>query len=247
MERMHMNLKSLFPAFYFKNYHSFVLFNATLFLIMARPFPQQDDWSLNGMRYFVELPIMFILAALIVCNLYLYSKSFISKSYSSIQHTMSDSMAVYFVYIVVILKSIFHFGFIPIYVNEPNSIKFPDQQLMLSIMSLFYFMYLVAIGYFVVLSIRGTYLRYISPVNNTHWIMDFLSVKQLRRVKNVSENGQIVSVYFKGFLLDETDNSVVIRKHKLKLNAFRDYITINNFKVDDLSDKELTVIEMLGI
>lgn len=242
-----MNVKSLLPAFYFKNYHSFVLFNATLFLIMALPFPKQDDWSLNGMRYVLEFPIMFMLAVLIIVNLYLYSKSFISKSYSSIQHTMSDSLAVYSVYGVVLLKSMFHVLCLSYYVNETNVVKFPSQHWMLGTMCLFYFMYIVAVGHFVFLSIKGTYVRHTSPVSNTHWIMNFLNAKQLRRVKNVSENGQIVSVYFKGFLLDETDNSVVIRKHKLKLNAFRDYMTMNNFKVDDLSDEELTVIEMLGI
>jgi hypothetical protein len=214
---------------------------------MALPFPQQDDWSLNGMRYVLEFPIMFMLAALIIVNLCLYSKSFISKSYSSIQHTMSDSLAVYSVYGVVLLKSMFHVLCLAYYVNETNVVKFPPQHWMLGTMCLFYFMYIVAVGHFVFLSIKGTYVRHTSPVSNTHWIMNFLNAKQLRRVKNVSENGQIVSVYFKGFLLDETDNSVVIRKHKLKLNAFRDYMTMNNFKVDDLSDEELTVIEMLGI
>jgi hypothetical protein len=214
---------------------------------MALPFPEQDDWSLNGMRYFLEFPIMFILAALIIWNLCLYSKSFISKSYSSIQHNMSDSLTVYSVYGVVLLKSMFHVLCLSSYVNETNVIKFPSQDWMLGTMCLFYFMYIVAIGHFVFLSIKGTYIRYMSPVTNNHWIMDFLNPKQLRKVKNVSANGQIVSVYFKGFLLDETDNSVIIRKHKLKLNAFRDYITMNNFKVDDLSDEELTVIEMLGI
>ena len=214
---------------------------------MALPFPETSDWSLKGMRYFLEFPIMFVLVGLAISNFLLYSKSFIAKSYSSIQHTMSDAMAVYCVYIIVILKVMFHFGFIPNYVNELNLIKFPNPELRLSIMCVFYFLSIVSTGYFIGFSIRGTYLRYMSPVNEPHWIMDYLNPKQLRKIKNVSANGKIVSVYFKGFLLDEMDNSVVIRKHKLKLNAFRDYITMNNFKVDDLSDEELIVIEMLGI
>lgn len=214
---------------------------------MALPFPETNDWSLKGMRYFLEFPIMFVLVGLAISNFLLYFKSFITKSYSSIEHTMADTMTVYSVYIIIVLKIMVHFGFIRNYFNLPNAINFPSEEWILSTMCLFYFMSLVAIGHFVFFSVSGTYLRYMSPVNEPHWIMDYLNPKQLRKIKNVSVNGKIVSVYFKGFLLDETDNSVVIRQHKLKLNAFRDYITMNNFKLDDLNDNELKVIEMLGI
>lgn len=247
MECLHMNVKTLLPSFYLKNYHSFVLFNSIIFFLMALPFPEQNDWSLNGMRGFLEFPVMFLLVALAVFNFCLYSRSFIAKSYSSIQHTISDSFTVYSVYGVILLKIMFHVLCLPFYVNDPNALKILSQDWMLGTMCLFYFMYIIAIGHFIILSFKGTYLRYMYPAKTTHWIMDYLNPKQLRKIKNVSANGQIVSVYFKGFLLDETDNSVVVRKHKLKLNAFRDYITMNNFKVDELSDEELTVIEMLGI
>lgn len=63
-----MNVKSLMPSFYFKNYHSFILLNSIIFLILTIPFPTVDDWSLNAMRKLLEYPIMFVLVVLAVSN-----------------------------------------------------------------------------------------------------------------------------------------------------------------------------------
>lgn len=242
-----MNVKSLVPFFYFKNYHSFVLLNSIIFLILSVPFPTVDDWSLNGMRYLLDYPIMFFLTLLVVSNLILYSKSFISKSYPSIQDSRSDFFNVYCVYAAIILKVMFQLGCVSYDIHEKNMLKFPSAEWMLGTMALSYFLSLVSIGHFVFHSVRCTYKRYKTPANNYHWIIDHLNHTQRRRIKNISSNGQIVSVYFKGFLLNEVDNSVVIRHYKLKLNAFRDYIILNSLKLDDLNDDELKVIEMLGI
>lgn len=242
-----MNVKSLVPAFYFKNYHSFVLLNSIIFLILSIPFPTVDDWSLNGMRYLLDYPIMFFLTLLVVSNIALYSKSFISKSYPSIQDSMSDFFNVYCVYVAIILKVMFQLGCISYYLYEKNMTTFPSAKWMLGTMALFYFLSLLSIGHFVFHSVKGTYKRYKTPAHKNHWIMEYLNPKQLRKLKNISSKGQVVSVYFSGFFLSEADNSVVIRQYKLKLNAFRDYITLNNLKLDDLNDDELKVIEMLGI
>lgn len=242
-----MNVKSLVPVFYFKNYHSFLLLNSIIFLILSIPFPTVDDWSLNGMRYLLDYPIMFFLTLLIVSNFALYSRSFISKSYPSIQDNIFDSLNVCCVYVAIVLKVMFQLGCISYYLHEKNMTTFPTAEWMLGTMALFYFLSLMSIGHFIFHSVRGTYKRYKTPTDNHHWIIDHLNPKQLRKIKNISSNGKVVSVYFNGFLLNEVDNSVVIRQYKLKLNAFRDYMTLNNLKLNDLNDDELKVIEMLGI
>lgn len=234
-------------SFYFKNYHCFVLLNSIIFLTLSLPFPEIDDWSLNGMRYLLDYPIIFILSLLVFSNFLLYSRSFISKSYPSIQDNIFDSLNVYCVYVAIVLKVMFELGCISYYLHEKNMITFPTAEWMLGTMALFYFLSLMSVGHFIFHSVRGTYKRYKTPARSTHWINDYLNPKQLRKLKNISSNGKIVSIYFNGFLLNEADNSVVIRQYKLKLNAFRDYITLNNLKLDDLNDDELKVIEMLGI
>lgn len=242
-----MNVKSLMPSFYFKNYHSFILLNSIIFLILCIPFTTVDDWSLNAMRKLLEYPIMFVLVVLAVSNFALYSKSFISKSYPSIQDNIYDSLNVYCVYVAIVLKLMSQVLFISYTYYMNNNIKFPYIDWMMSTMTLFYFLSLASVGHFIFHSVRGTYIRHKRPANNKHWITEYLNPKQIRRIKNISSNGKIISVYFNGFLLSEIDNSVVIREYNLKLNAFRDYITLNNLKLDDLNDDELKVIEMLGI
>lgn len=242
-----MNVKSLMPSFYFKNYHSFILLNSIIFLILSIPFPTVDDWSLNGMRKLLEYPIIFVLFALAFSNFALYSKSFISKSYPSIQDNIFDALNVYCVYVAVVLKFMSQVLFISYTYYMNNNIKLPYIDWMMSAMALFYFLSLVSVSHFIYHSVRGTYTRYKTPAYKNHWIIEHLNQKQLLKIKNISSNGKIVSVYFNGFLLSEADNSVIFRKHKLKLNAFRDYITLNKLKLDDLNDYELKVIEMLGI
>jgi len=242
-----MNAKSLMPSFYFKNYHSFILLNSIIFLILSIPFPSVDDWSLNGMRKLLDYPIIFVLVVLAFSNFALYSKSFISKSYPSIEDNIYDSLNIYCVYVAIVLKVMSQVLFLSHTHYMNNNIKFPYIDWMMSTMALFYFVSLVSVSHFIFHSVRGTYIRHKRPTNNNHWITEYLSPKQVRRIKNISSNGKIISVYFNGFLLSEIDNSVVIREYKLKLNAFRDYITLNNFKLDDLNDDDLKVIEMLGI
>jgi len=194
-----MNVKSLVPAFYFKNYHSFILLSSIIFLILSIPSPTVDDWSLNGMRYLFDYPIMLFLTLLVVSNIALYSKSFISKSYPSIQESMSDFFNVYCVYVAIILKIMFQLLCVSYYINENNMIKFPSAEWMLGTMALFYFLSLLSIGHFVFHSVRGTYKRYKTPADNHHWIVDYISSKQLSKIKNISSKGKVVSVYFSGF------------------------------------------------
>lgn len=246
MESLQMNVKLSLPSFYFKNYHSFVMFNSILFFIMSITFPDVDDWSLKGMRYFLEFPIMVTLIILGISNFFLYSKSFISKSYTSIQDNLSECLAVHSVYIIIILKCMFQLLCLMYNLNKQDNLNYPLGG-QVGLMCIFYLFSNIVTIFFVYHAFKGTYTRYKTGSNNNHWIKEYLSATQLKKIKTILRNDEIVSVYFNGFHLDEADNIVIMRKKKLNLKAFREYMSVNKLKIDDLSDDELTVIEMLGI
>ena len=177
---------------------------------------------------------------LAVLNLCMYLNSFFNKTYRTV------TISFFPVYFMIVLK-IFCYIFVFRYTNSQVHLTeiWVELATCAYIMQVSFFVFLV--GFFIFLSIKGFFSHLLIPIDKYHWINEYLDIKQLNKSKRFEENGKVVSVYFKGFILDEKDNSVVFRKHKLKLNAFRDYITINNFKVDQLSDDDISVIAMLGI
>lgn len=235
-----MKIRSTLPFFYFKNYYSFVFFGSLLFIVLSIPFPHNIDKEILSLRKYVEIPMIYILSVLAVLNIFMYVKSFLNKTYRTF------TISLFPIYFMISLKALCYI-FVFRYTNAEDHLTAGWFEIATCsyIMQVSFFVFIV--GLFVLLSIKGILSHLSIPVDKYHWINEYLDIKQLNKSKRFEENGKVVSVYFKGFILDEKDSSVVFRKHKLKLNAFRDYITINNFKVDQLSDDDISVIAMLGV
>lgn len=235
-----MNIRSILPFFYFKNYYSFVFFGSLLVIVLSIPLPHNIHKEILSLRKYVEIPMIYVLSVLAVLNIFMYIKSFFDKTYRTV------TISLFPIYVMIFLK-FSHYILVFGSANAEGNLT----EDWFEIANCYYIMQMTAlvclVGLFIFLSIKGIFYHLLIPVDKYHWINDHLDTQQLNKSKRLDENGKIVSVYFKGFLLNEIDKSVIIRNHKLELNAFRDYITLNNLKLDDLNDDELKVIEMLGI
>lgn len=235
-----MKRESILPFFYFKNYYSFVFFGSLLFIALSIPFPHNIDEGILSLRTYVEIPMIYILSVLAVLNIFMYIKSFLDKTYRTVTISL---FPIYFMISLKVLCYIFVFR----YTNTEKNLtegwfEIATCSYIMQVTFLFFI-----VGLFVLLSIKGILTHLSSPIDKYHWINDYLDLKQIYKSKIFEENGKVVSVYFKGFLLDERRNIVVIDKDTFKLNLFKDYLISSNRKIFELNNNDILVLKMLEI
>lgn len=235
-----MKLKSIMPSFYLNNYYSFVFFSSILFIALSIQVPQNIDETILLIRTYIEIPMMYILAMLAVLNLCMYLISFFNKTYRTV------TISFFPIYFMISLKALCYI-FIFSHTNTEAQLTkgWIEIATCAYIAQVSFFVFIV--GLFILLSIKGFFAHLSVPIDKYHWINEHLDITQLNKSKRFEENGKIVSVYFKGFLLDERKNMIVIGKNKLKLSAFKEYINTNNCKIRELSKNGISIIEMLGV
>lgn len=214
-----------------------------IFIAVSLPFPSNSIPLLMAIRQYVEIPLIYVLSGLAVFNFFMYIKNFITKTYN----TSTIPLNVFFITIsckiVFYILSLFRETPKVYEGNVMNSLmNLPDMLFMITLLA-----YLFSVICFIKLNIQESFKLFNKEKPKYHWINEFLSAKQIAISKKLEHKGKIVSVYFKGFVLDELNNSLLFGSHKLKLNVFRDYMSTNQYKVSDLTEADIVVIEMLGI
>lgn len=248
-----MNIKSIVPSLYFKNYYAFMFLSCIIFIAVSLPFPSNSMRLLMVIRQYVEIPLIYVLSGLAVFNFFMYIKNFITKTYN----TSTIPLKVFFM--TISWKIVFYILSLfietpKIYENKLMGMPYvsyvpyvPDMSIIALLAHFFWWAWIFFVFFVISLNIHESFKLFNKEKPKYHWINEFLSEKQITNSKKLEHNGKIVSVYFKGFVLDELNNSLLFGRHKLKLNVFKEYMSTNQYKVNDLTESDIIVIEMLGI
>ena len=115
------------------------------------------------------------------------------------------------------------------------------------IIGCFFFIYCLSFLLFSYFSMIGIKNR-VNHVNvKNHWTFEFMNEKQIRNVKTYQEEGKVIGIYFKGFIVNEKENEIILINKLLNLSSFKFYMNSKKCKLDDLTDDDIAIIEMLGI
>jgi hypothetical protein len=115
------------------------------------------------------------------------------------------------------------------------------------IIGCFFVMYFISYLFFLYFELLGikNRLKHVKIYN--HWVFPYLSEKQIRSVKTYQEEGKVIGIYFKGFFMDEDNNSLIMRDKTITLSDFKMYIKEKDCKIDDLTEEDVAIMEMLSI
>lgn len=229
------------PSFYLYNYHSLNI--VACLLVIAFRFIVGDNYF-SSMPY-IDSFIHYSLIVMIVINTVMLIKSFMMKTYTSINETPKDTYLMMTFIIMMAFKScIMMLTLFSWIINFKNDYMNGTIDVIIGCFFIMYFILYLFFLYFGFLGIR-TRIKHIK-INN-HWVFQYLSDKQIRSVKTYQEEGKVIGLYFKGFFMDEDKNSLVIKDKKITLSDFKMYIKEKDCKIDDLTQEDIAIMEMLSI
>lgn len=234
-----MKIKWSLPTLYIYNYHSVNIAVCLVILGLQK---------ISGASYFkalafIDISINYILYALIILNTALLVKSFFTKTYTSVHESMRDIYQSLSCIILLACK------FCMLFLVCLDSLSISD-----NFTSYLYFpIALLLAGYcfsflgFVVFGILGIISRVKHVRIQDHWSFAYLDDYQIRSVKTFQEEGKVIGIYCKGFLLNEKDGLVELRGRNLNVNDFVYYIESKGCKINELTEDDIAVMEMLSI
>lgn len=236
-----MNVKSLMPTLYIYNYHAINIVVCILFLGLQAIV--RDDYF--EAVSFIHSIIKYSLILMIFLNIGLLIKSILVKTYTSINETQNDmyqiiSFIVMLCFKVCIMVLMF---FMWLGVFEKNYMNITVH----IIIGCFFAMYCITSILFVYFGMLGIKKRIKHIKVKNHWTFEFMNEKQIRNVKTYQEEGNVIGIYFKGFIVNEKENELILNNKSLNLKSFKFYMNSKKCKLDDLTDDDIAIIEMFGI
>lgn len=236
-----MRVQVVLPTIYIYNYHALNIVACLLFLGLQ---------AIVGDDYFeavsfIQPIVKYSLVLLLALNIVLLVKSILVKTYTSMNESQNDiyqilSFIIMLSFKVCIMILIF-FTWLGVFEKDYMTI------IVNIIIGAFFFVYCLSFLLFSYFSIIGIKNRIKHVKVKNHWTFEFMSEKQIRNVKTYQEEGKVIGIYFKGFLVNEKDNELTFNDKPLNLNSFKFYMNNKKCKIDDLTDEDIAIIEMLGI
>lgn len=236
-----MNYQVAVSTIYIYNYHSLNIIACLIMLGLQQ---------IVGDNYFESIPyietfIKYSLILMVVLNTGLLIKSFINKTYTSINESEKDIfqimsymiMLAFKVCIMMLTLFLWIIRSNPSYINTTVNI----------IIGVFFVLYCICYLLFLYFSIHGIKRRIKHTRIAEHWVFDYLTEKQIRSIKTFQEEGKVIGLYFKNFQMNEKENELTFRGVDIKLNSFRFYIEGKKCKIDELTADDIAIMEMLGI
>lgn len=231
----------MLPTLYIYNYHAINIVVCILFLGLQAI--GRDDYfeAVSFIHYFIKYSVILM----IVLNSVFLIKSILVKTYTSINETQNDiyqmiSFMVMLCFKVCIMVLIF---FIWLGVFEKNYMNITVH----IVIGCFFAMYCISYLLFLYFSLIGIKNRIKHVKVNNHWTFEFMNEKQIRNVKTYQEEGKVIGIYFKGFIVNEKENELILNNKSLNLNSFKFYMNSKQCKLDDLTDDDIAIMEMLSI
>lgn len=229
------------PSFYLYNYHSLNII-ACLLLLGLR-FVVGDNYFESVVD--IDMFIKYSLMAMILTNSVLLIKSFLTKTYTSINETRKDTyLMMTFIIMLAFKSSIMMLTLFRWMIHFKDDYMNGTINVLIGCFFVLYFITYLFFLYFGLLGIRHR-IKHVKIYN--HWVFPYLSEKQIRRVKTYQEEGKVIGIYFKGFFMDEDKNSLIIRDKKITLSDFKMYMKEKDCKIDDLTQEDVAIMEMLSI
>lgn len=236
-----MQNQIVIPSFYYTNYHSLIMV-ACLIIGGFR--------LLTTDHYFESVPfidqfIFYSLTLMGTANAFCLVKSFLTKTYTSIHQANNDLFQLVSFILLIGVKSciIFLSFFLWIVETDLGAIN----TTLVIIIGFFFICYYIIYGIFFYFGIKGIIKRFKNSKITYHWVFEYLSEQQIKSVKSYQEDGIISGIYFTGFLLNENKNIVYIQDTPIKLSEFKLYMEYNKCRIDNLSDEDIKIMEMLSI
>jgi len=236
-----MRVQLVLPTIYIYNYHALNIVACLLFLGLQ---------AIVGDDYFetvsfIQPIIKYSLVLLLILNIVLLIKSILVKTYTSLNESQKDiyqimSFIIMISFKVCIMVLVF-FMWLGVFEKDYMNITVHI------IIGCFFFIYCLSFLLFLYFSMIGIKNRINHVKVKNHWTFEFMSEKQIRNVKTYQEEGKVIGIYFKGFLVNEKDNELTLNGKPLNLNSFKFYMNNKKCKIDDLTDEDIAIIEMLGI
>lgn len=229
------------PILYIYNYHAINIV-ACILLLGLQTMGRDDYFDAIS---FIHTLIKYTLILIIILNVGLLIKSIIVKTYTSINETQNDiyqiiSFIVMFSFKICIMILML---FIWIGVFEKDYMKITVH----IIIGCFFFIYCLSFLLFSYFSMIGIKNRVKHVKVKNHWTFEFMNEKQIRNVKTYQEEGKVIGIYFKGFIVNEKENEIILSNKSLNLSSFKFYMNSKKCKLDDLTDDDIAIMEMLGI
>lgn len=231
----------MLSTIYIYNYHAINIVVCILFLGLQAIV--RDDYF--EAVSFIHSIIKYSLILMIFLNIGLLIKSVLIKTYTSINESQNDiyqiiSFIIMFSFKICIMILMF---FIWLGVFEKDYMRITVN----IVIGCFFAMYCIASILFVYFGMLGIKNRIKHVKVNSHWTFEFMNEKQIRNVKTYQEEGKIIGIYFKGFMVNEKENELTLNNKSLNLNSFKFYMNSKKCKLDDLTDDDIAIIEMLSI
>lgn len=234
-----MKIQWSLPTIYIYNYHSVNIAVCLVILGLQK---------ISGEGYFKELSfidigINYILYSLIILNAGLLIKSFIAKTYTSLHESIKDIYQSLCFIILIACKICMLFlvflDWLSVSDNFTSYLNIP--------IALLFAGYCLSFLGFICFGILGIISRVKHVRIQDHWSFAYLDDYQIRSVKTFQEEGKVIGIYCKGFLLNEKDGFVELRGKNLKINDFVYYIENKGCKINELTEDDIAVMEMLSI
>lgn len=234
-----MKIQWIFPTVYVYNYHSMNIVACLIILMLQKI---SDENYFKGFE-FMDVGINYALYLLITLNLGLLIKSFFVKTYTSVHESMKDIYQSLCFIILMACKICIVFL---IFLDWLLSSETFTSYLYFTVFMLFFVYCLFFLG-FLCFGLLGITSRIKHVRIKEHWSFAYLDDYQIRSVKTFQEEGKVIGIYCKGFLLNEKDNIIELRGRNLKLSDFVYYIDNKGCKVNELTEEDIAVMEMLSI
>lgn len=229
------------PILYIYNYHAINIV-ACILLLSLQAMGRDDYFDAVS---FVHPLIKYTLILIIILNVGLLIKSILVKTYTSINETQNDLYQIISFIIMLSFKVcimiLMFFIWLGVFEKDYMSITVNI------IIGCFFAMYCIAFILFLYFGMLGIKNRIKHVKVSSHWTFEFMNEKQIRNVKTYQEEGKVIGIYFKGFIVNEKENELILNNKPLNLDSFKFYMNSKKCKIDDLTDADIVVIEMLGI
>lgn len=238
-----MFLKSLRESAHIKNYYIFNMLLSSLFIIMGLTIPQYViDFKYNGIMFMnVEYIFIFLSSIVFLSSLVMYLTSFFTKTFTINRTETSVKIKKNSFLVIVFFKCFFY-----ITVSNYNYYK-GLEPLFSNMVDSAYLCYIASIVLFILYFVVDCHQILTKKTPKHHWFEKYLDYKQNKKIKVIEQDGNIISIYFKGFKLNELSNSIFYKGHELRIHVFKSYLDEHNYTLNDLNDNDILMIKMIGI
>lgn len=236
-----MRYQLAISTIYIYNYHALNIMACLIMLglqqIVGEPYFESFPY--------IELFIKYSLITMIILNSIFLIKSFLTKTYTSINESRQDVFQI----ISYILMLTFKVGILVLTgflwgISSGQSYLNTTVHVIIGVFLALYCVSHLSFLFFGTLGLKNR-IKHIRIKN--HWVFSFLDEHQIMKVKTYQEEGKVIGIYFKNFHMNEKEDELTFRGTDIKLSSFRLYIEGKQCKIDELTREDVSIMEMLSI